>query len=515
MLSRKKFLGQSTLLAAGLAGGALPKLQAAAGSGSPAAKTDTVHFASGCRVGEVDHNSAIVWTRLTAEAERRWEGVVPVPQMSPPRVISESPALPVAAWEGAVPGAAGQVRIRWSRSPLVEDAAAATPWAAVEEGRDYSAQFTLTGLEPGSRYYYLAEGRAREGAPVERSTVGTFQTAPAPDVWEDVWFAVITCQMYFQRDEREGFRLYRSLANLSPFFLDLPHFIVRTGDNVYYDRDNPRAVSLDLCRLHWQRMYSLPMLREFLRQVPSYWQNDDHDTFFDDCYPGLDAPWIAPLTYQDGDRIFREQTPVGERLYRTFRWGKGLQIWLTENRDFRSPNESPDGPDKTIWGAEQKAWLKRSILESDAAFRILVSPTAIVGPDRADQTDNHADRAFQIEGDEFRDWTRRHALKNFYVIAGDRHWQYASTDPRSGLREFACGPTSDAMVLNGPGFDSNYHSFYRHGGGFVTVSFRKGAKKKLPNPQRVVVEDGVPMLTIRIHDVDGRILHEHRDVVLG
>src|SRR5688572_9847992 len=33
----------------------------------------------------------------------------------------------------------------------------------------------------------------------------------------------------------------------------------------------------------------------------------------------------------------------------------------------------------------------------------------------------------------------QHKLTNLYVIAGDRHWQYASTDPRSGLREFGVG----------------------------------------------------------------------------
>jgi alkaline phosphatase D len=229
----------------------------------------------------------------------------------------------------------------------------------------------------------------------------------------------------------------------------------------------------------------------------------------------MDTTWIRPLTFEDATRVFREQTPMGEKTYRTFRWGRGLQIWLTDNRDFRSPDEGPDGPGKTIWGAEQKAWLKQSLLASDASFKILLSPTAIVGPDNSDQADSHADAAFRTEGNEFREWVRANGLTNLYVIAGDRHWQYASADPRTGLREFACGPTSDAMVLNGPGYDPNYHSFYRHGGGFVTVSFRKGNKKVLANPQRIVIEDGVPMLTIRIHDVDGRILYEFRDVAQG
>jgi alkaline phosphatase D len=493
------------VLAAGLVFSIAAPLFAADGASA-------VYFATGSRVGEVSTDRAIVWTRLTAEPERRWQGVVPRPLMSPPRVVSESPPIPPGDWEGAVPGAQGEVRIRWSTSPLIGPEAASTPWQAVSASTDFSTKFALTDLQPNTRYYYVSEGRGSPSASSAHSAVGWFRTAPAANDWEEVWFAVITCQLYYQRDDPNGFRLYRSLANLSPVFLDYPDFILRTGDNVYYDRDNPRANTIELCRLHWQRMFSLPLLVDFFRQVPSYWQKDDHDALFDDSFPGMDAPWIKPLSYEDGARVFREQTPVGEKLYRTFRWGRGLQIWLTENRDFRSPTEGAGGGERTIWGAEQREWLKRSILESDATFKILVSPTAIVGPDNPDQADSHANRFFQREGDEFKNWVRQHRMTNLYIIAGDRHWQYASTDPRSGLREFACGPASDASVLKGPGFDHNYHSFYRQGGGFVTVSFRKGSKRSLVNPQRIVVEDGIPVLAIRIHDVDGRVLFEHRAI---
>jgi alkaline phosphatase D len=32
------------------------------------------------------------------------------------------------------------------------------------------------------------------------------------------------------------------------------------------------------------------------------------------------------VTFEQGLRIFREQVPMSERTYRTFRWGKTLQI---------------------------------------------------------------------------------------------------------------------------------------------------------------------------------------------
>ncbi len=472
-----------------------------------------VHFASGFQVGEVSSTAAIVWTRLTAESERRGQGVVPRPLMSPTRVFTEFPAIPASEWEGAVPGAAGEVRVAWGATPELASARR-TAWTAVGAATDFSHKFRLAELQPGTRYYLAVEGRPGREGNVTRSAIGSFRTAPKPAEWDEVWFTVMTCQLYYQRDDREGFRIYRAMSNLSPLYLSYPDFIVRTGDSVYYDRDNPRGSTVDLCRLHWQRMFSLPLLRDFSRQVPSYWQKDDHDAYFDDCYPGLDAPWIKPLTYEDGARVFREQTPVGDSLFRTFRWGKGLQVWLTESRDFRSPDTMPDGPTKSIWGAEQKAWLKRSLLESDATFKVLVSPTAIVGPDNADQADNHANEAYRREGNEFRQWTHDQGLAGFYVVTGDRHWQYASMDPRSGLREFGCGPASDASVLKGPGYDPNYTSFYRPGGGFASIGVRQGTRKVLANPQRIVVEDGAPIITIRLHDVDGKVVYEYRDVAL-
>ena len=468
------------------------------------------HFASGFQVGEVSQTEALVWARLTAEPERRWQGVVPHPRMSPTRVLVEFPAIAAGEWEGAVPGAAGELRVAWGESPDFS-AARRTDWAVVGPASDFSHKFRLAGMRPGTRYYLAVEGRAVGAGAVARSASGSFRTAPEPGNWEEVWFAVMTCQLYYQRDDREGFKIYRAMGNLSPLYLSTPDFIVRTGDNVYYDRDNPRGNTPELCRLHWQRMFSLPLLREFSRQVPGYWQKDDHDAFFDDCYPGMAAPWIKPLTYDDGARLFREQTPVGDSLYRTFRWGRGLQIWLTESRDFRSPDTAPDSPAKTIWGPEQKAWLKRTLLESDAAFKVLVSPTAIVGPDNPDQADNHANEAYRREGAEFRQWVRDQGLANFYILSGDRHWQYVSMDPRTGVREFGCGPAADASVLKGPGLDPNYHLFYRPGGGFLSAGVRKGTKRVLADPQRIVVEDGAPILTLRLHDTDGRVVYEFRD----
>ncbi len=167
-------------------------------------------------------------------------------------------------------------------------------------------------------------------------------------------------------------------------------------------------------------------------------------TWRNDCWPGMNSPFMGDFTFEQGQAVFLEQTPMGETTYRTIRWGKDLQIWLVEGRDFRSPNNAPDGPDKTIWGAEQIAWFKRTVQASDATFRVLISPTPIVGPDhlwKANTVDNHVAAGRAYEGNRLRQFLS--GQDNMYVICGDRHWQYVSEHPQTGVREYSCGPTTD------------------------------------------------------------------------
>ena len=195
-------------------------------------------------------------------------------------------------------------------------------------------------------------------------------------------------------------------------------------------------------------------------EVPTYWEKDDHDSRFNDS----DNTGDGELSVELGIAAFLEHVPVVDPgapsalTYRTHRINRDLQIWLTEGRDYRSPNMMPSGPEKTLWGAEQRAWLERTLLESDATFKILISPTPMIGPDDAEQAgrpaeghdtlkrDNHSDPAgFQYERDEFFTWLIDNGFledQNFYIISGDRHWQYHSIHP-TGFEEFSTGALVD------------------------------------------------------------------------
>ncbi|MBI4580311.1 MAG: alkaline phosphatase D family protein [Planctomycetes bacterium] len=447
-----------------------------------AARAAGPYQATGVKVGEVTDRSAIVWVRLTEKPERN-----PGPAEFPKTLPGD--AMSVQSLPGECPGAAGQIRLRYGEREDLADAAA-TGWVKVAADDDYTHEFHLTNLKPATLYHYEALPRPADGAAQGQPLRGSFRTAPPPDQPASVSFTVITGQAYRDLDDPAGFLIYDAMGRLKP------NFFVPTGDTVYYDNDPPYATSPALARYHWHRMYSLPRLVRFHLAVPGLWEKDDHDTVFNDCWPGMQPAAAGSLTFAEGCRIFRQQVPMSDQTYRTFRWGKLLQVWLVEGRDFRSPNRLPDGPDKTIWGEQQKKWLQDTLLASDAAWRVLVSPTPIVGPDRGNKADNHANATFAHEGQWFRRWAAQHCPGNFFVACGDRHWQYHSVDPKTGVQEFSCGPASDRHAGGSPGHDPAYHRFHRVKGGFLSIAVTPG-------------EAATSTIHFRFHDVAGEVVYEH------
>jgi alkaline phosphatase D len=386
--------------------------------------------------------------------------------------------------EGAVPGAAGSVRVRYWPSGK-SDEAIATDWATVSPNHNFTHQFRLTDLVAGIRYVVSAEAWS-EGQDAISSTVkGSFVTAPAQDVADPVRFSVVTGQDYPRRDDPvNGHQIYPRMRELSV------DFFVHTGDIEYYDKAEPFADNVELARFKWNRMYAMPFQRAFHNHTASYFIKDDHDTLKNDCWPGQS---YGDLTWEQGLALFPEQVPMGKKTHRTIRWGRDLQIWLVEGRDFRSANNMPDGPDKTIWGREQKKWFYETVKQSDATFRILISPTPVVGPDRGNKNDNHANKGFTHEGNEIHDFIGQQT--NMYVVCGDRHWQYVSVDPRTGVREYSCGPTTNKHAS---GFSeknrSDMHRYLNVVGGFLRVEVKREKDK--------------PVVIFRHHSVAGKVLNE-------
>ena len=392
-----------------------------------------IYNAQGEMAGEITSTSVFLQSRLTA---------IPGP------VLDDS---------GDVPGKEGVACFEWSES---SDFAGITrsKWTTARADHDFIVRTQAGRLKPGTRYYYrLVFGETRET--VKTGPVRDFKTLPEGGTLS---FCMGSCMNYHSfmhgkpngggpvtatdEDKRLGYPVFAAMTALKP------DFFIGTGDIVYYDHPpKPAAQTLPELRKKWHEQFRFPRLIEFLAHTPAFWSKDDHDFRFNDAdLGGQKLP--QPST---GIEIFREQMPMFDSLdrttptYRTHRVHPRLQLWFMEGRDFRSNNKMPDGPEKTIWGREQREWLQNTLKSSDAAWKVIITPTPMVGPDRNSKTDNHTNLAgFKHEADSFFQWLRNSGMKNVLTFCGDRHWQYHSIHPL-GVEEFSVGALNDENAIRG------------------------------------------------------------------
>ena len=335
-----------------------------------------------------------------------------------------------------------------------------TDWIAALPENDFIVKTRVTGLLPGTRYYYrLLFGK--DPHTLETGSPCTFRTLDSPDIEREVRFAVVTGMNFFVFHFFPGPpEKYLGYPALEAILKMNPDFFVGTGDNVYYDAFPVPAHTLEELRMVWHWQFVQPRFLSLFSRIPAYWEKDDHDHRYNDCDTTGDVEPLSEL----GIQTFLEQVPVVDPAedepvtYRTHRINKLLQVWFTEGRDYRSPNMMEDGPEKTLWGETQREWLMQTLLESDATFKLLISPLPMIGPDdvRAGwlvpgqtdllKRDNHTNpKGFKHEGEAFFAWLEDNGFleKNFYLVCGDRHWQYHSIRP-DGFEEFSCGALVDA-----------------------------------------------------------------------
>jgi alkaline phosphatase D len=238
---------------------------------------------------------------------------------------------------------------------------------------DFTGTVLLTGLTPATRYYYRL--RPQEGTE-EASATGTFATAPSPDAARDVsflWGGDLGGQGFCRRPEYTIFTAMKALA--ADFFLF-------GGDTIYADSLCPAPPNVpgadfiattqqDFWAKHRYQREDRP-LQELLAAIPVYAVWDDHEVRND--FSGRTEP-LAPL----GFKAFFDYFPIRRvpqeplRLYRKFRWGKHLELFLLDTRQYRSPNLQLDGPNKTLLGATQLQWLLEGLVTSTATWKAIFS----------------------------------------------------------------------------------------------------------------------------------------------
>lgn len=467
--------------------------------------SDGPYFGNGVHNGWADQSSISLWTRLTNRPDGNMAGAqfLDMSREDHERIRNltdidslEGTQLPAGLtlddMIGACPGASGEVQLKYYPEGQV-DKLKTIGWKAVDPSKDHTLQWKLNGLLPGTRYELELQARPGPNSVPSDTLQGSFLTAVSPQQEENIRFCVVTCHDFIRRDDLDnGHKIYPAMEALEP------DFYVHAGDIEYYDKPLPYAMTEAFMHFKWNRLFALPYQRSFFNQHTTYFMKDDHDVLADDAFPGMT---YGTVNYERGLDIFdKEQFPTNDKPYKTIRWGKDLQVWIVEGRNYRSKNTDPDGPGKTIWGAEQKQWFFETVAASDATFKILLTSTPILGPDRKSKRDNYSNRNFQHEGQEIRDFIN--TQENLFICNGDRHWQYVTHFEGTNLWEFSSGSGADAHAGGWKQEDVRpQHRFLRVKGGFLTGTVSR--------------EEGSPKLVFQHHDVEGKVMHTEEFLVKG
>jgi alkaline phosphatase D len=353
----------------------------------------------------------------------------------------------------------------------------------VNANDDFTGKIRVSGLRAGTDYRYSVwfttdENGAPEGGVVE----GRFRTPPANDQVRAVTFGFggDLAGQNVCRDAAEGFPIFNGI-NATPM-----DFFVGLGDLIYADGicdavgrygnaqvPGPFVQSFDMANYwaHWKYNREDAGLRTLLSSMGYYPIWDDHEVV-NDFGPLTDTRTAPPYTpgvhlMPLGLRAMLDYNPIlpaantPKRMYRSIRWGKNMDVYFLDNRQYRDSNFDTDDAvsPKTLLGREQLTWLKDSLKSSDATWKVIVSgvPMSIpTGPAGShDGWANYQDSSgFEYELLDILRYMQQNGIYNVIWVTTDVHFsevfRYTSfaDDPTFKVHEFVTGPINAGFFVN-------------------------------------------------------------------
>jgi alkaline phosphatase D len=416
---------------------------------APAALAASADFTSGVASGDVTSTKAILWTRAVPSGP--------------------STNIKLEVWKEA--------------DCLTGPKAFQASNIAMSAARDYTIKVDAVGLPPATAYCY----RFRRGDEAF-SDVGHFRTAPDPTSASDVKFTYT--------GDADGTRVagvpsYNNFETFVPERSEGGDFWVFLGDTIYSDsrfRTSPATTLAQYEAAHRENR-SYQNLQDMLASTSTYAQWDDHEVVND-----FDAQTVNPARFAAGRKAYLEYYPVressflhdsscaGDPMYRTFSWGKDVEVFVLDERSCRSAESvaacagdlaptlpmsfrvsfpfsafltptPPAGcltslfdPARTMLGPVQKQRFKNDLAASTAKYKVVMSEDPIqqffVLPyDRWE--------GYGAERDEILNFIRDNDIQNVQFLTTDTHanmqnrvWIDRFTDNQVLANESITGPVA-------------------------------------------------------------------------
>ena len=350
----------------------------------------------------------------------------------------------VMLWTRVTPPAGGSspVDVRWriARDAALEQIVGQGSVRTAAE-RDFTVKVDAGGLEPGRAYFFAFDTGG------ERSPVGQTRTLPAGPV-DRVRLASICCSNY----PAGFFNVYRCLANREDLdaVVHLGDYIYeRTfGENQVRRHEGAEVTTLDGYRARYTTYRRDPDLQAAHHAAPWVVTWDDHEVAnnYADDVPEDDQPRDAFLlrraaayqAFYEFMPLRRSSMPAGPAMgiYRRLAFGRLLEMSVLDTRQYRSDQPCGDGtkpscpghvsPERSILGADQRAWLFGGLGASEARWNVLAQQVMVarlrgVRDDGEDTWSMDKWDGYPVERRALLDVLADAAVPNAVVLTGDIH----------------------------------------------------------------------------------------------
>ena len=336
------------------------------------------------------------------------------------------------------------------------------------EKTDKTVQTTLTGLKPNTRYYFRGTVAGKKPGPVCQ-----FKTAPVPSDKQDVVFA-------FSGDQRET---YMPFSIMDAVRKTRPDFFLFLGDTIYADYDAGAAESVPEYWAKYRTVKKDQPSQRLYANTSLYTMWDDHEVE-NNYEPDSELIPKGRQAFLDYWPITRDKSD-SKRLYRSFRWGKAVEIFLLDTRPYRNLDKGE------IIGPEQKKWLLDGIAKSDAIFKFIATPVPI-------SVKNHPDKWGPFVTDRDEVLTFMEDYTGIIFLTADVHFAADSTIPGydETLREIYAGPLGTKPNSKDRSHYNRFFFYYNEGVNYCLIKVFPNAKK--------------PYAQIEIRDPDNKVLYSTR-----
>lgn len=332
------------------------------------------------------------------------------------------------AWVGANTSSGAVVACRVDTGPVriavADNAAMTSPTFHGPESVDANdaTKVTLSGLEPGTRYWWQVE----DNGALDTSLTGQLLTTPAVGVPASYVVGVSSCAAGTNSPGTGFVTGTDARVSNHPVFDTLRQraltegwaALAYIGDRQYWDLGSglhgvTGGASVANYRTTYDDVLAQPRQAALHASVPTWYVWDDHD------FERNDSDGTA-ANKANAAQVFRERVPHFDLddsggIWQATQVGRVLWV-MSDVRYYRSPNAATDDASKTMLGTDQKTWLDDLLATTNAAALVWLMPDQWLGVSADSWASFQTEQAEILAMLEDRGW-----LDRMVMVGADRH----------------------------------------------------------------------------------------------